>query len=697
MNKIIYAAVLAVACSIFNARAQRPTLSPAPQKVTWGERAFALDSLPYVTVRKGCVGDKAVSKYKKLVPRQAEGYYLKITPHEIVMAGRDEAGLFYAAQTLRQLTAARDVMQCEVTDWPSVECRGVIEGFYGNPWSHEDRLRQFDFYGRHKLNTYVYGPKDDPYHRLHWRDPYPEDEARRISELVEAARRNHVQFVWAIHPGADIRWELSDSVAVVDKLEKMYALGVRTFAVFFDDIWGEGAKGDRQAGLLNYVTDRFVHRHKDVKPLIMCPTQYNKAWSGGDYLSTLGKTLYPEVRVMWTGNSVVDMIEKDDMEWINAQLGRKAFIWLNYPVNDYCQSRLLMGKTYGNGLDIASMVSGFCSNPMEYAEASKVSLFSIADYTWNMTAYDAGESWRRAIPELMPTCPDAFRVFCENNVDLGPTGHGLRRDGESPGFTGSESDFARLVSAADKLLGDSVNQPEMMGEIKPWVQSMRLLGERGLAVLDMRSALDNGDSVTFVARYRTQLAAEQAQKAIVSRDFEGSIVKARPMVSGDVITPWINEEAGSLVKRYRKLYRYGSDVFPQQAVEDGQYFIMADGKYLTDAQASPERTGDFPVFVADKDTVNPQRQLWNIELVTATSRFKVTNVQDGRYLNERGAFWADKSLNPFEAEWHTFTVEKTDKGYTFRCGGKAGQGYWSVSEGRVKNAGEPTVFQLVKP
>lgn len=87
-----------------------------------------------------------------------------------------------------------------------------------------------------------------------------------------------------------------------------------------------------------------------------------------------------------------------------------------------------MGKTYGNGLDINDMVSGFCSNPMEYAEASKLSLYSIADYTWNMPAYDPVASWERAMKDLMPVCHEAFRIFCENNVDIGYSGHGLRRE-----------------------------------------------------------------------------------------------------------------------------------------------------------------------------------------------------------------------------------------------------------------------------
>ena len=715
---------------------QNVTVSPLPQKATWGGKAFNKAEKFYLVgadradsdavellaakldilgvndkadakkfpqakaIILGEEGDKAVKKYKKQIPDRAEGYYLQITPDQIVIAGKDEAGTFYGVQSLLQIMSRPEVMQCEITDWPSVSCRGVIEGFYGNPWSHKDRLRQFDFYGKNKMNIYVYGPKDDPYHRAKWREPYPEKEAALLRELVEAAHRNKVQFVWAIHPGGDIKWNKTDSVAVVDKLEKMYALGIRTFAVFFDDIWGEGAKGDKQAGLLNYVTDEFVRKHTDVEPLIMCPTQYNKAWSGGDYLPTLGTKMYPEVRIMWTGNSVVDMIEKNDMEWINGQIRRKAFIWLNYPVNDYCQSRLLMGKTYGNGKDIYDMVSGFCSNPMEYAEASKVSLYSIADYTWNMPAYDAESSWKRSLRALMPTSPLAFATFCQNNIDLGKTGHGLRREGESQLFAEKKVKpafyFTTMTTAADALLADSVNQPEMLAEIGPWVESMRLLGQRGLQVLQMEHYLNQADSVAFIGAYRRLQAIEQAQKAIVSRNFEGSIVKAKPVVSGDVVTPWINTKANELVKAYRKQYAYGREFFPQQVIEDGQYFIKAGGKFLTDVQAATDRTGDHPVFVADRDNINPQRQQWFIELVPSTGRYKITNVQDGRYVNERGTFWKDKNLNPFEAEWHTFVIAKTQDGkFTVQCGGNAGKGYWNVKEDRIENQKEPAAFEIV--
>ena len=733
MRKSILLAVATLAMTMTGARAQQPTLSPLPQQATWGGVAFTHDVPVYIegadhadadavallgerlgdcltpspqgAVRLviGEAGDKAVKPYRKQIPAQAEGYYLNIEPGRVVIAGRDGAGTYYGVQTFLRAWQQQRVMQCSIADWPSVACRGVIEGFYGNPWSHQDRLRQFEFYGQNKLNTYVYGPKDDPYHRAHWRDPYPQEEAERLKELVLEAHRNKVQFVWAVHPGGDIQWNLQDSMAVCQKLEWMYDLGVRSFAVFFDDIWGEGSKADKQAGLLNYVTDNFVRKHHDVMPLIMCPTQYNKAWSGGDYLSTLGTRMYPEVRVMWTGNSVVDMIERDDMEWINQQLGRKAFIWLNYPVNDYCQSRMLMGKTYGNGLDIATMVSGFCSNPMEYAEASKVSLYSIADYTWNMPRYDAERSWRQAIAELMPTASEPFRWFCENNIDLGRTGHGLRREGESPrfpqadgsGWAGYRKFFESEASEAALLLADSVNHPHMLSEIAPWAEGMRLQGLRGLTIVRLAQALEQGDSVQFIGLYRTQQAIEQAQKGIISRNWEGSVVKAKPVVGGTVIAPWIESTLASLVKEYKKGHAYGREAFPQQAIEDGQYTIVADGRYLTDAQAATDRTGDHPVLQASRDSINPQRQQWNVELDITTGRYKVTNAQDGRYVNEMGAFWASKTLNPYEADWHTFIFTRQSDGtYTIQCGGKAGKGFWQVQGDRIVNAAEGTHFRL---
>lgn len=306
----------------------------------------------------------------------------------------------------------------------SIRFRGVVEGFYGTPWSHEARLRQLKFYGENKMNTYIYGPKDDPYHSSpNWRLPYPEKEALQLQELVKVANENEVDFVWAIHPGQDIKWNQEDRDLLLAKFEKMYDLGVRSFAVFFDDISGEGTNPNKQAELLNYIDEKFVKAKPDVTPLVMCPTEYNKSWSNpkGNYLTTLGEKLNPSIQIMWTGDRVISDITKDGIAWINKRIKRPAYIWWNFPVSDYVRDHLLLGPVYGNDTQIADQMSGFVTNPMEHAEASKIAIYSVASYAWNPEKYDSEQTWKDAIRTILPSAAEELEFFAAHNSDLGRT------------------------------------------------------------------------------------------------------------------------------------------------------------------------------------------------------------------------------------------------------------------------------------
>ena len=641
-------------------------------------RSFKMDEsgIPlYVGSRK----DNAVSKVRKLIPQHEEGYYLQFDGTAAYVAGYDEAGTFYGLQTLQQIVSSPHPQAVTVTDFPDMPNRGVIEGYYGNPYSMQDRYRLFEFMGKNKMNIYVYGPKDDPYHRSHWREDYPQKEADNLRALVENAQKNFVKFVWAIHPGGDIKWNLEDSLAIVRKCESVYRLGVRNFCVFFDDIWGEGAKAEKQAALLNYIHKEFVEKHRDVEPLIMCPTQYNKGWSHGDYLKVLGEQMHPSVRIMWTGNTVVDMIDRKDMEWINAQIGRKAFVWLNYPVTDYCIDHLLMGKTYGNE-NVADQVSGFCSNPMEYCEASKVSLFSLADFWWNPTHYDAEASWLLAMKRLQPRHAKAFRIFCENNVDLGKTGHGLRREGESPAFVehlqkgdraGLLATYNDMLWAADELLSDPSDDP-LLAEIRPWVEVMRCVAQRGIAAHNMVEALQRNDSIAYVDAYKTYDAAYQEQRTVRSRDFKGSIKVASPVVATNFVEPFLRTVIKTAQNEYLKTHTYGSAFFQKQEVADGRYFVKLNGKYLTDPNYSQPNIA--VALRTDRDTINPQSQEWYVTFDTDTERYKLVNVQSNRYLNEVGRF----GTNPYSPHWNTYVFKREKSGkYSIQNAENAGTKFWT--------------------
>lgn len=541
MNKIrlLFLLLTTFLVSTLNAQINTNELHPLPQKITDHNRQLSLDAT-WRLDNKAAVSQSGLSGFEKLFSISKSGkltlefrkigkksslyqidgaYVLKITDKGICIEANADNGYFYALQTLKQMLYTEpgklSLPVCEIEDYPNVQFRGTVEGFYGEPWTHADRIEQLKFYGKLKLNTYIYGPKDDPYHSSpNWRQPYPEKEAAQIRDLVETACENHVNFVWAVHPGKDIQWNRADSVALTDKFEAMYQLGVRHFAVFFDDISGAGVNAEKQAALMNYIQTAFLEKKKDVTPLIMCPTEYNKAWSNpdpGTYLDILGDNLHPNVQVMWTGNTVVADITREGLEWVNKRIRRNAYVWWNFPVSDYVRDHLLLGPSYGLDKDGASHMSGFVSNPMDKAEPSKVAIFSVGEYAWNMDAYDPQKSWKAACRYVMHEAPDAFLCFAAHNSDPGHNWHRYRRDEsvdvknvvnryvatlEQGGQPTESAELVALfdsVSAAPSIIRAKSNNKRLIEQMDPWLTQFELLGKTGVKSLAMTEAFVNGD------------------------------------------------------------------------------------------------------------------------------------------------------------------------------------------------------------
>ena len=459
-------------------------------------------------------------------------YSLTVSPKEIRIQAANDAGVFYAIQTLRQLIESpiaeggRKLPCLEVNDAPVFPYRGVVEGFYGMPWSHAVRLSLIEFYGRHKLNTYIYGPKDDPYHSSpNWRLPYPEREQRNIKELVEACRRNRVDFVWAIHPGKDIKWNEEDYQNLVRKFNLMYADGVRSFAIFFDDISGEGTNPNKQVELLNRLTKEFVKAKGDVSPLIICPTDYSKLWAKADEdgpLSIYGRTLDPSVRVFWTGDVVCSDVTKETLDWVDSRIKRPAFFWWNYAVTDYVRNLILQGPVYGLDTSLTNKdMCGLVSNPMEHGEASKLSLYSVADYTWNPAAYNPIDSWERGLEVMMPHAKEAYRTFAIHSAD---TETGYRRD-ESwetetfrlADYTKEKRDklyeeFERVAQVPAKIEA-GCNDTLLLQELQPWLKEFEKLGMRGKKALELMDLYRSKDASSFWKAYVKNLMSNKDKQA----------------------------------------------------------------------------------------------------------------------------------------------------------------------------------------
>lgn len=463
-------------------------------------------------------GTKAASK--RGVEEREGAYVLSIDGKGISIVGYDERGAFYGIQTLRQLIESPAVVDgelpyVEINDYPDLTYRGVVEGFYGTPWSHEVRMSLIDFYGKFKMNTYLYGPKDDPYHSCpDWRLPYPEKEAKNIKELIQACKRNRVDFVWAIHPGQDIKWNEEDYKNLVGKLNGMYTLGVRAFAVFFDDISGEGTNPVKQTELLNRLTKDFVKAKGDVSSLTVCPTDYSKLWANPTpqgSLAIYGETLDPSVEVFWTGDVVCSDLTKETLNWVNSRIKRPAYFWWNYPVTDYVRNIILQGPVYGLNTSLgAKDLCGIVSNPMEHGEASKLALYGVADYSWNVAAYNPIDNWERGLGELMPDAREAYRTFAIHSCD---TETGYRRDEswETETFRIDEwtedrsqklwKEFEKVEKAPEEIKKGCSNRA-LFKELYPWLEEFGKLGVRGKRALELARIYRSGqDNAAFWSKY----------------------------------------------------------------------------------------------------------------------------------------------------------------------------------------------------
>ena len=274
-----------------------------------------------------------------------EGYVLGIDSSNsgtVLIEGKDGDGTFYGVQTLTQLAVNEEgtlkAKEVKIEDEPTMTTRGSIEGFYGTPWTHQNRLDQIEFYGKSKLNTYIYAPKDDVYHRTKWREPYPDAEMEKMNELIQSAKDNKVDFVFSLSPGNDIQFTGSnaetDYQALVTKCELMYEMGVRSFAIFFDDI--SNKQGTEQAAFLNRFNEEFILAKGDIKPLVTVPTEYDtNAMSDGTNLKTYTKnfseTLNSGIRVLWTGTAVVpEGIDVSNAQYVKGIYGDNVGIWWNY-------------------------------------------------------------------------------------------------------------------------------------------------------------------------------------------------------------------------------------------------------------------------------------------------------------------------------------------------------------------------------
>lgn len=387
-----------------------------------------------------------------------------------------------AVRVVRQQTRA------VIVDFPSFPERGIIEGFYGKPWTHQDRLDILRFEGYQAMNVYYYAPKDDPYHRELWREAYPPEAMKRLGELTDAARQNFVNFCFAISPGLTMTYSSdADFKALTDKLESVGKLGVSCFGLFLDDVPQDlqhpedktkfRTLGQAHIDLINKLDDYLKSRSPE-NHLVVTPTTYTNEWGSRDYIKELGAGVNPDVPIVWTGPKVASPTISVDAarEW-GAYLHRKPLVWDNFPVNDGTPWTRYLGPMRGRDPNLPSAIQGLFSNPMNQAYASMIPLATVADYLWNSHAYDPEQSATHAVtrqygkeaPELLASILKAYGTYWWDDGIFGPLFKERR-------YPIDIANIQRTLATLNKTLGSLSSRQRfqrLMAEIEPAINQER--------------------------------------------------------------------------------------------------------------------------------------------------------------------------------------------------------------------------------
>ncbi|MER5256071.1 beta-N-acetylglucosaminidase domain-containing protein [Streptomyces sp. NPDC002855] len=468
----------------------------------------------------------------------------------VALAGAGDDGLFHGVQTLRQLITKSaggrsTVPGVQIRDWPGTAVRGMTEGFYGTPWTREQRLDQLDFMGRTKQNRYLYAPGDDLYRQARWREPYPADQRADFRALAERAERNHVTLAWAVAPGQAMCMSSDKDIKALNrKIDAMWALGVRAFQLQFQDVsyseWhceadaeafgsGPDAAAKAQSRVANAVSAHLAERHPGAKPLSLMPTEYYQDGST-EYRDAIADRLDHRVEVAWTGVGVVPKtITGRELAGARKAFGSHPLVTMdNYPVNDFAQDRIFLGPYTGREPAVATGSAALLGNAMEQPSASRIPLFTAADYAWNPRAYRPHESWLAAIDDLSggdAKARGALRALAGNDASsvLGADESAYLRplmddfwrartttDTARIGKSGQalRDAFTVMKEAPRRLAGSDLDT-----EVRPWVEQLARYGEAGETAVDMLRAQSTGDGAAAWRASRTLAGLQKDLRA----------------------------------------------------------------------------------------------------------------------------------------------------------------------------------------
>jgi hyaluronoglucosaminidase len=348
-----------------------------------------------------------------------------------------------------------------------------------------------------RMNAYVYAPKDDPFHRTRWREPYPPEEQAALGALAAHCRAIGVRFGFAISPGLDITYESEADRAQLDaKLAPLIDAGVDWFVLALDDIPAAPGLAARQAELATWLHGR-VAEQRPGAAITVCPTEY-VGTRPSPYLADLAHELPAEISLLWTGPTVCSptITVADASSWTAAVAPHDVLLWDNYPVNDGTMTtRLHLGPYDGREPGLADTLGGVLLNPMVQPHASLVALATAARFLADPDGYEAEEAWAASLADVGREHAPALRVLAQAcadgpvrspaDLELAALVRALDEESDGPDWIGAARAVCAVLRAARELPASMSEESTgaLGAEVAPWASAAAREAEAGLAAI----------------------------------------------------------------------------------------------------------------------------------------------------------------------------------------------------------------------
>ena len=411
-----------------------------------------------------------------------------------------EEGIMRGLQTIKRMLLKNEFILGNINDYPSFKVRGYIEGFYGKPWKARERLEMLSLMALFGENTHYYAPKDDPYHRDKWREPYPEKKAAELKRLIDKAKSLYVELYYCIAPGLSMKYSSDEELqALFDKTRQLFSMGIKNFGLLLDDIpsdlfYEEDKKryGNAVRAHIELIGKYFSFL-KSLSPecrLTVCPTAYH---GKGDERELTGLTgnIPSEVSVFYTGNDICSKeITRAEAEYFEKNNNRQPLYWDNYPVNDAEMfMEMHIGPVIGRDKELYKSCEGIISNCMEYFNCNKFSLITLAAYMWSPEDYEPERAFSDAVSFMLPEnereafvlLADQFRTSCLHDENSRIMGEYLSAASVRLSTGNYESALEILTEYTDKINSAAVSLSEksspLYKELSRWIKKFILMSD----------------------------------------------------------------------------------------------------------------------------------------------------------------------------------------------------------------------------